>query len=516
MGGRERRPGVLTQPFMKLLRGLALAPDADERSRTARAAAALLLLGATAGILLLPILPPHIDRGLALTQALLCFAVGLVIPVLPWARWPRIALVAPIGLVVPVVFLGGGLLDGAIDYYALFLPLAFIYMGLAFRPMSSLYLCGVCLVGLSIAMLREQRPDVLPAVLLGLVLSTVCGVVLARQRGAEQETYRSMQRLVAAATTLGAARSPDEVARLVADAAADLLEADGVAVLLRVGPTGDLRVAVEWTRPLPGSDEDLLRPELAVLVEDAVAALGLVERGHLPLSRDGREVGTAFALRGDGEIVGAVVALRAVGGRMPAGTAARTVGGLAAEAARVLQRLLVAEDLRRSATTDRLTGLGNRAALEEAVNSALPGDVVALIDLDHFKTVNDTLGHAAGDDVLRSFGAVLLQTAGPTHMAARYGGEEFVVLMRDSDERTAAAHMQRLREQWAGSGAQVTFSSGIAVVDRDEEPTQTLVRADVAMYQAKRAGRDRDVVAPPIGRLGDGRRARALGIGSRQ
>jgi len=254
---------------------------------------------------------------------------------------------------------------------------------------------------------------------------------------------------------------------------------------------------VERVRPLPGSSEALLRPALAGLAEHAAASLLGTERHQVALDGLGRDIGTAFALRSENEVVGGVVVLCSTRRRLPAGTAARTVLTLAAEAGRVLQRLLVTEDLVRSATVDRLTGVGNRAALEAALTASRPGDVVALIDLDYFKVVNDTLGHAAGDQVLRDFGAMLRRCSAPDQVLARYGGEEFVTLLPGADEAAALAYLDRLRQAWSRSGARVTFSSGIAVRYPDEDPVDTLDRADTALYQAKRAGRDRDVVSRP-------------------
>ena len=171
------------------------------------------------------------------------------------------------------------------------------------------------------------------------------------------------------------------------------------------------------------------------------------------------------------------------------------------------------------ATTDTLTNLANRAAfLERARLEVLRSErtgrslAVAILDLDHFKSVNDRFGHPAGDRVLAAAGLAIARTIRGIDIAGRWGGEEFVVLLVEADESTAGAAVERLREAIASSSparvpAKVTVSAGIAVHHGLFERTtiEGLVkRADAALYQAKNSGRDRHVferalAAPPSG-----------------
>jgi diguanylate cyclase (GGDEF)-like protein len=140
--------------------------------------------------------------------------------------------------------------------------------------------------------------------------------------------------------------------------------------------------------------------------------------------------------------------------------------------------------------TDPLTGLANRRGMELFLAEALPGDVLVVVDLDHFKRLNDERGHAAGDAVLRAFGRVLLQELRTRDRAARSGGEEMVVLLRCGESRCGEQVTARLRWTLAAACPGVTFSAGLAVV-RDGQPVHdTLEAADRAMYRAKEAGRD--------------------------
>jgi diguanylate cyclase (GGDEF)-like protein len=143
---------------------------------------------------------------------------------------------------------------------------------------------------------------------------------------------------------------------------------------------------------------------------------------------------------------------------------------------------------------DPLTGLLTRAAFEtrarqraEAGNAA----VLVLLDLDHFKLINDTHGHAAGDRALASTGALLRRSVRPKDMVARYGGEEFALLLEDIEVPAAATLCERLLEEMA-STIDVTFSAGVAALERSFD--EAFRRADAALYEAKHLGRARVVV----------------------
>lgn len=161
------------------------------------------------------------------------------------------------------------------------------------------------------------------------------------------------------------------------------------------------------------------------------------------------------------------------------------------------------------ALTDPLTGLYNRrymeahldTLIERARQSHRPFSVV-MIDIDHFKPINDTYGHDAGDDVLRQFARRIQCNLRGIDLACRYGGEEFVIVMPDADMPTAEAVAERLRSQIAATpfpvseGARnldVTISIGIAARVEGDRPDSLLKRADEALYRAKRSGRNRVV-----------------------
>jgi diguanylate cyclase len=164
--------------------------------------------------------------------------------------------------------------------------------------------------------------------------------------------------------------------------------------------------------------------------------------------------------------------------------------------------------VRQLAGHDELTQLPNRRSMVEELER-LHGrrrrgtsvDCVALIDIDHFKRVNDVHGHATGDAVLRGFAGLGTQVLRAGDRLGRWGGEEFLLLMPDTDLAAAEAALQRLRGElqqttFGGPGLRfgVTFSAGLSPLRDGEPPERCIERADHAMYRAKQAGRDRTVV----------------------
>ena len=112
-----------------------------------------------------------------------------------------------------------------------------------------------------------------------------------------------------------------------------------------------------------------------------------------------------------------------------------------------------------------------------------------MIDLDHFKAVNDNSGHAAGDDVLRELGAYLRGALRDADLVARYGGEEFLVVFRDvGTDATVIAG--RLLQGWRARRPRTTWSGGLATHEEATTSAVTLTRADFALYEAKRRGRN--------------------------
>ncbi|HWA37984.1 MAG TPA: diguanylate cyclase [Burkholderiales bacterium] len=170
----------------------------------------------------------------------------------------------------------------------------------------------------------------------------------------------------------------------------------------------------------------------------------------------------------------------------------------------ITARRLAEERMQDLAQHDGLTGTANRALLLERIKRALVRSkrsdrrpALLYLDVDHFKSVNDRLGHAAGDEILKEFAARLERCVREADTVARVGGDEFVVLLEDvADgdgarrvaEKIAAVVQQPSRAE--GQVLAVTASIGVALHDRAENADQWMRRADAALYEAKAAGRD--------------------------
>ncbi|MFZ4516339.1 MAG: diguanylate cyclase domain-containing protein [Acidimicrobiia bacterium] len=165
------------------------------------------------------------------------------------------------------------------------------------------------------------------------------------------------------------------------------------------------------------------------------------------------------------------------------------------QAGAALQRAYAFGALQHATMLDALTGLGNRRAAEAYLDALAPGDAIVMIDLDHFKRVNDERGHAAGDRALRELGAFLAGALREGDRVARYGGEEFIMMVRNIHPAAVESLLERLRLLWNDRSPITTFSIGAAVHQRGVDPRATLQAADIALYQAKERGRDQVVVA---------------------
>lgn len=169
------------------------------------------------------------------------------------------------------------------------------------------------------------------------------------------------------------------------------------------------------------------------------------------------------------------------------------------------------KDLARAAYTDFLTGLPNRRHLDELLKSKLEGTSasiqlasVLMLDLDHFKRINDTYGHEKGDDILKHIAVCLQEAIGNSDQLARYGGEEFMVFLATSKEQAyeVAEQIRKKLEQTSillnGVQEKVTISIGIAEYNKLVNPiislASLLYHADQALYEAKKTGRNRTVI----------------------
>jgi diguanylate cyclase (GGDEF)-like protein len=257
--------------------------------------------------------------------------------------------------------------------------------------------------------------------------------------------------------------------------------------------------------------------QLRVIVEAAVEATGAA--GARLLADDGTVVET-----GEPDSGGEQLTFDLTAGRTAFGTL--TIAGpsfdeeqrlaassLASHAAIALENARLRRIVERQALVDGLTGIANRRQCEDALVAEIARAerldstlTLVLADLDDFKAVNDAHGHAVGDDVLRTFADVLRSTVRDTDLAGRWGGEEFLLLLPGAEAVGAAQLADRVREAFAerssigrdGEIVTVTCSFGVAQYRPGDTQRELFGAADRALYQAKRAGKNRVEIDAPV------------------
>ncbi len=304
-------------------------------------------------------------------------------------------------------------------------------------------------------------------------------------------------------------------------------DADGDPQLVHLGLARSRPVLAAVGGPPAGEARGVPRPAAAVPLEapPAVPARRRAGTGHASPALAGAEQRIAdriadrlraeFGLRNvlaaplrvDGRLEGAIVLSRRTA--EPWGPRAqRLLAAAALEASAALARIYTLRDAELRAATDALTGLPNRRYFDEYLGllarrrRAEDRIGVLMVDIDRFKRLNDTYGHAVGDHVLREVAQAIAGAVREGDVPARFGGEEFVVLLRNPGPRVAAEVGERVRRAVADLDLRrlgvpgVSVSVGVAVAERpDAELDEVVDEADRALYRAKRAGRDRVVAA---------------------
>ena len=254
---------------------------------------------------------------------------------------------------------------------------------------------------------------------------------------------------------------------------------------------------IRYGAPLPG--RDLQAMDQKVIFDEQIQVRGLAAVKIFPLNAATRSLGTLV-----------------VGSRNKSaidGETLRMIEVIAIQAAQAVLRAQFFEQMEKMAITDGLTGVLNHRTFQAKADEALAQAKrygrhcsIVLVDVDHFKSVNDTYGHPAGDRVLQGVARILKQQARDTDIVARYGGEEFVIVMPETDARGARVIAERIRECVGSSPfstevgpLRVTVSLGLATYPADGPEKKLLIDlADQALYQAKRQGRNRSLMAAQL------------------
>ncbi len=466
---------------------------------TARLGALLFLISGLVTIANLA-LPSPTPRNIPALVAIGCAAMGtgMIAWFLPWQRWPRTATLPMVPLAYVMIALGG-MASLRPWSYAVYWVVVFVWLGAAHPRWMSVKFALPATLGYISPFLVVDHGGIDAYTSVGVVLP-VCLLVgeslawiTSRLRQAERLDLRrmtDMEALVQATVSLARQTDASAAADLAADLAVRLLRADAAVVLL-ADSAGVLHGGggSQW----PDPPEDV---EAIWLDEPARNAL----RDGTLVFHPGDAVGPLTRAAGGAPVLfipllGASSGLGLILVRFP--QSARALDGFtsgiaqtfATQASLAFERLEATQVLRDASMHDALTGVGNRRQADALLAQTKPGDALILLDLDHFKAVNDQWGHAKGDEVLVSLASYLDRSLRDRDSVARFGGEEFLVVLRSAGDNARAA-IERLAEGWHQTDPLVTFSAGIAVHTNDRSAPESLAAADTALYRAKDAGRN--------------------------
>jgi diguanylate cyclase (GGDEF)-like protein/putative nucleotidyltransferase with HDIG domain len=453
----------------------------------------------------------------------LCWTVGALVWglcavfVIDWARAPAWLLPAASLVAVVVVAAITELTGGAESPARLYIFFVLFYAGCFLEPGAGVAIVIACAGAWAVPVIADRGwPPALGELAMALPIFAVLGAILLVGRRLLGAMHEGTQRLSdehhalrSIATAVAAGRPPEVVCSLAAEQAALLLDVDGGGIL-RFDPDDQLTVLGSFqrggTRVAPGtrfpivpdSPTATIRREARPVRIDDLDASGYRPR---TMRSEGVEslVGTPVFVRG--RLWGALVVVTDRPGAMPADAEvhlaefAELIGMAVANTEEVAR-------LEADATTDPLTGLANHRAFQERLRAEVARAqrharpvAVALVDVDHFKSVNDAGGHAVGDQVLRAIAGHLREHLRGEDLLARVGGDEFAVLLPDADAAQAVAALERARRSIEHAafpgGAHLTISVGVCDAVHAAGAEALSRFADGALYWSKEHGRNR-------------------------
>ncbi len=367
----------------------------------------------------------------------------------------------------------------------------------------------------------DEPPAGAPLAMLSVVAEIAASVIEREQLATEAQRHRAaVEHLMRASSELTTSTSRAEMLRTVCEGIRDALGFEMAGVFL--DEQGDGRLAPAAAVGFDGIEnlgtftaaaaEAMIVPEFlhegCVLIEcqTARALAGQVGMPTLYTSRNNGRGPRAWdhhwlmvPLRSrEGALLGFVWADDPVDRLLPGVDELRALRAFANHAVGAIEAVSQVERLRELAERDPLTGLRNRRGFEADLAGRRERQALLICDLDHFKRVNDTLGHTAGDEVLRRFAALLSAAIREGDSAVRLGGEEFALVLGGVGEREALAVAERLRRRVAAEfrdfPATISVSVGIADAPAGGDLEQLVRAASRALFAAKRLGRDRCVV----------------------
>ena len=401
------------------------------------------------------------------------FACAAAVLAVPWSRLNPLAALLPaiVGLVLLLAsgqWTGYAATEQARVAYPVFFLLIFGWLGLTHERGTSALFAPVVAIGC--AWLTVTTPDVTVS-FSGLTIAIITSVLIAETIAwamARNRRYATdLGTLVEASSSLREVLNLAEGAALAAESARTVLHAQRVELIVLESGKLPARVGNE---PLPLPDQ-----------VNAAIVTGVVQG-------DGQAM--ALPLVGPSGVIAVVLAF-GVRSDPVTDQIARLVSS---EFGGRLEQLRLLEALGEQTLRDALTGVGSRRHADALVEGLQPGDSLLLLDVDHFKEVNDTRGHLGGDRLLEQLGTHLRAGLRNDDAIARYGGDEFLIRLHATDG-DALSIARRLLDSWLAVGDVPSFSVGIAAHRPGTSSQQTFAEADRALYASKRDGRARVEVA---------------------
>ncbi|MBI3256585.1 MAG: GGDEF domain-containing protein [Actinobacteria bacterium] len=470
--------------------------------------AGFLYLSTTLMILVILVGPLELDLDTSRLALVLAstLAAGLFGVFAPWDRWHTSA---SLGLAIYALLLlafspGIIKLDPVVGFS--FYVVVYVWIGVSYPRYTSLLFTPL-MVGSMIAAV-ELYGGVFDAnrmmiaittlgvgVFVGEGLSLTFGM-LVRSEEIEHGRLETIGMIVDAAEDLASQVSLKGVGSYVAWYAGELVHGVGSRVVL-VDVELEETARYDWG-VLDAADDGNWQLPAAIWERLRVDGSVVSTAGEVPWWADVDEVKSVLwvPIRGSGESFGAVaIALReepeALGHSVSA-----TARGIATQGGLALERVQARLSLVDQSMRDELTGVGNRRHAMGLLSRIVSNDAIVVLDLDHFKQVNDTFGHERGDELLQELAGYLSRALRDADAVARYGGDEFLLLLWGAGDK-AGDIGQRLVDGWRARRPVTSLSVGIAVHDSGVSAHTTFLRADGALYEAKSRGRDQSVVLMP-------------------
>ncbi len=466
--------------------------------------AAALFLSGGLGSFVSALLPgaAGLDRLAIMAVSLVGIGVGVVVWYLPWERWPRGVSLWLVPIAFALIAVGNHFTDAEPYRYGIYFVAAFTWIGLAHPRRTSLAFIPLLVVAYLVPLFTT---DSLTAASLGslVIVGPICVAV------GESIAWVSA-RLHVAETELREIASDARFRSLVQNASDVILILSPDLIIRYETPSIERVLGYRAEDRVGRSALELVHPADLAHVRSALARVS---------SQTGAEERLEFRLR---HVNGAWHVIRAT---MKNLLADLHVDGIVINYQDITDQKVLERRLKQQAFTDVVTGLPNRALFVDRLDHALArlarqrsAAAVLFIDLDDFKTINDSLGHACGDRLLVEVADRLRGCVRSSDTAARFGGDEFAVLLEDLGSTTATETATRilaaLAEPFLLEGLQLSIqaSIGIVMVDSPAKSSADLLRdADLAMYRAKERGKGRyELFQPQLERMADDRlRARA-------